>query len=48
MGEGNNDIVTCIRIARRRPGKQTSLTIEAMFSAWSVQSRYKEEFRSWQ
>jgi hypothetical protein len=33
-------------IARQRISKYASLTIEAVFSAWSVQSGYKEEFRS--
>jgi hypothetical protein len=34
-------------IARQRISKHTSLTIELVFSAWSVQSRYKEGF-SWE
>jgi hypothetical protein len=32
--------------ARQRISKHTSLTIEAMFSAWSAQSGYKEVFGS--
>jgi hypothetical protein len=32
-------------IDRQRISKHTSLKIEAVFSAWSVQSGYKEEFR---
>jgi hypothetical protein len=28
--------------------KHSSLTIEVVFSVWSVQSGYKEEYRSWQ
>jgi hypothetical protein len=32
-------------IAKQRISKHTSLTIEAVFSAWSVQSGYKEGFR---
>jgi hypothetical protein len=35
---------TCI--ARQRISKHASLTVEAVFSAWSVQSGYKEEFGS--
>jgi hypothetical protein len=35
-------------IARQRISKAASLTTEAVFSPWSVQSGYKEEFRSWQ
>jgi hypothetical protein len=31
-------------IARQRISKHTSLTIEAEFSAWSVESGYKEVF----
>jgi hypothetical protein len=31
-------------IARQRISKQASLTIEAVFSAWSVQNNYKEVF----
>jgi hypothetical protein len=33
-------------IARQRISKHASLTIEAVFSAWSVQSGYKEVFGS--
>jgi hypothetical protein len=33
-------------IARQRISKHASLTIEAMFSAWSVQSGYKNVFSS--
>jgi hypothetical protein len=33
-----------IFIARQRINKYASLTTEAMFSAWSVQSGYKKEF----
>jgi hypothetical protein len=33
-------------IARQRISKHASLTIEAVFSAWSVQSGYKEVFSS--
>jgi hypothetical protein len=33
-------------IAKQRVSKHASLTIEAVFSAWSVQSGYKEMFSS--
>jgi hypothetical protein len=33
-------------VARKRISKHASLTIEAVFSAWSVQSGYKEVFSS--
>jgi hypothetical protein len=33
-------------IARQRINRHSSLTIEAVFSAWSVQSGYKEVFHS--
>jgi hypothetical protein len=33
-------------IARQKISKHTSLTIEAVFSAWSAQSGYKEVFGS--
>jgi hypothetical protein len=35
-------------IARQRICKHASVTIEAVFSAWSVEIVYKEEFQSWQ
>jgi hypothetical protein len=35
-------------IAKQCINKYASLRIEAVFSAWSVQSGYKEELRSWQ
>jgi hypothetical protein len=37
-------IVTYIPIARQGIRKHTSLKIENVFSAWSVQSGYKEMF----
>jgi hypothetical protein len=33
-------------IARQRISKRASLTVEAVYSAWSVQSGYKEVFGS--
>jgi hypothetical protein len=40
------NIAKCIPIDRQRLGKHASLTIEAVFSAWSVQSGYKEVLSS--
>jgi hypothetical protein len=40
------NIVTFIPIARQRISKHSSLTIEAVFSAWFMQSGYKEVFSS--
>jgi hypothetical protein len=37
-------IVTHRPIVRQRISKHASLTIEAVFSAWSVQSGYEEVF----
>jgi hypothetical protein len=40
------DIVMYRPIARQRVSKQAFSAIEAVFSAWSMQSGYKEVFRS--
>jgi hypothetical protein len=42
-----NSLNSRTSIARQRISKHTSLTIEAVFSAWSVQNGYKEGF-SWE
>jgi hypothetical protein len=44
--EGANARNNRTSIARQRISKHASLTIEAVFSAWSVQSGYKQPFGS--
>jgi hypothetical protein len=41
---GANELNNRTSVARQRISKHASLTIEAVFSAWSVQSGYKEVF----
>jgi hypothetical protein len=35
--QSQNDTATCIPTARQRLGEHTSLTLEAVFSAWPMQ-----------